>query len=314
MSTHFDTHSVALKERPEFWQKVVCDTFVQLDCHFPNREQFHGHLHARECGELSIVDVSASEQVVVRDARRIARSENEFVLVSLAHEGRAQVVQGERQALLGGGDFAIYETRRPYQLRFEGAFRQTVVQIPRASLQRRLGNIEYLTALPLSRKNPLDRLVFDFFSGLSHLDGQSSGVQHRLAEQGMDLLAIALSERGKGQALPGSRRNALLFRIKDYVSANLADTDLSLGTVSAHFGISSRYVNSMFQQEQTSFGRHLLATRLQCCARDLREPSLAGTQINEIAYRWGFTDMAYFSRVFRARYERSAREYRKEPF
>lgn len=314
MSRYFDTHSVAPKERPAFWQEVVCNTFVQLDCSFPNRERFHGRLQAHECGELSVVEVSASEQIVVRDARRIAYSDNEFVLVSLAHEGRAQVVQEDRQASLEVGDFAIYDTRRPYQLHFDGAFRQTVVQIPRASLQRRLGNIEYLTALPLSRKNPLDRLVFDFFSGLAQLDDQSAALQHRLAEQGMDLLAMALSERGKGQALPGSRRNALLFRIKDHVLARLADSELSLATVSAHFAISTRYINSLFQQEQTSFGRYLLAARLRHCARDLREPSLTGTQITEIAYRWGFTDMAYFSRVFKARYERSAREYRKESF
>lgn len=312
MSTRFDTYSVALKERPAFWQEVVCNTFVQLDCSFPNQEQFHGHLQAHECGELSIVDVCASAQSVVRDARRIAYSDNEFVLVSLAHEGRARVVQEDREALLEVGDFAIYDTRRPYQLHFDGAFRQTVVQIPRASLHRRIGNIEYLTALPLLRKNPLNRLAFDFLAGLSHLDGQLEGVQHRLAEQGMDLLAMALSEQGKGQALRGSRRNALLFRIKDHVSARLADTDLSLASVSAHFGISARYVNNLFQQEQTSFGRYVLAARLRRCARDLRESALAGTQISEIAYRWGFTDMAYFSRVFKAHYERSAREYRRE--
>lgn len=312
MSTAFDTNSVEPRHRLDYWQQVVCSTFVELDCNFPNREQFHGHLQAHEVGGLSLVEVSASEQSVVRDARRIARGDQERVLLSLAHEGRAQVLQEDRRALLDVGGFAIYDTRRPYELHFDGAFRQTVVQIPRASLHQRLGNIEYLTALPLSRNNPLDRLVFDFFAGLSRLDGQLAEAQQlRLAEQGLDLLAMALCERGKGQVQSGSRRTALLFRIKDHIQARLADSDLSLGGVSAHFGISSRYTNSLFQQEQTSFGRYLLAARLQRCARDLREPALAGAQISEIAYRWGFSDMAYFSRVFKARFDCSARDYRR---
>lgn len=315
MSTQFDTSSVAPQERLAFWQEVVCNTFVQLDCSFPDRDQFCGHLQARTCGELSVVDVCSSELQVGRDARHISHSDHEFVLVSFAHEGRAAVIQQGREAVLDVGGFAIYDTRRPYQLHFSGAFRQTVVQMPRTSLQQRFGNIEYVTALALSRNNPLDRLVFDFFSGLSLLDGQlADSQQHRLAEQGIDLLAMALAERGKGQVLPGARRNALLFRIKDHIQSRLVDPDLSLTSVSEQFGISARYVNTLFQQEQTSFGRYLLSTRLQHCARDLREPALAGARVSEIAYRWGFNDIAHFSRVFKARYEMSAREYRRETF
>lgn len=313
MSTRFDTDSVAPSERLAFWQEVVCNTFVQLDCSFPNRDQFRGHLQAQTCGDLSVVDVCAAEQRVVRGARHISHSADEFVLVSFAHEGRAEVIQQGRQASLNAGAFAIYDSRRPYQLHFDSAFRQTVVQMPRTSLQRRFGNIEYVTALSMSRNYPLDRLVFDFFSGLSSLDGQlAEPQQFRLAEQGMDLLAMALAERGKGEVLPGARRNALLFRIKDYIHKRLTDADLSLTCVSKQFGISARYVNILFQQEQTSFGRYLLNARLLHCARDLREPALAGARISEIAYRWGFNDIAHFSRVFKMRYEMSARDYRRE--
>ncbi|KPB95219.1 helix-turn-helix protein [Pseudomonas syringae pv. maculicola] len=49
---------------------------------------------------------------------------------------------------------------------------------------------------------------------------------------------------------------------------------------------------------------------MQHCANDLREPLLVNRQISEIAWRWGFSDVAYFSRVFRQRYGLPAREYR----
>lgn len=35
-------------------------------------------------------------------------------------------------------------------------------------------------------------------------------------------------------------------------------------------------------------------------------------QISEIAYQWGFSDMAYFSRAFKIRYNLSPRDYRRE--
>ncbi|GAB7533664.1 helix-turn-helix domain-containing protein [Pseudomonas sp. 3A(2025)] len=310
MNISFDTHTIAAQDRAEYWQEVVCNTFVPLGCDFPDRQHFHGRLQSHSLGELALVEVQAGQQTVVRDASRIARSDQEFVLVSLALEGRARVSQEGREAQLEVGDFAIYDTRRPYQLHFDGAFRQTVVQIPRNSLQQRLCNLEYLTALPMSRNNPLDRLVFDFLAGLPSLENQVAETQQaRLVEQGLDLLAMALSERVKGE-VQGFRSSALLLRIKDFIQGQLGDTDLSLASVSSRFGISARYINSLFQEEQTSFGRYLLASRLQRCARDLREPLLATRQISEIAYRWGFSDMAYFSRVFRKGFGMTAREYR----
>ncbi|MEN1833804.1 helix-turn-helix domain-containing protein [Pseudomonas lijiangensis] len=312
MSIQFTTDSVAPKERSDYWQEVVCNTFVPLKCQLSAPEAFRGSLRARRLGELSLVDVCAHEQTVVRDARSISYSDDEYVLVSLAREGRSRITQEGRDASLGAGDFAIYDTRRPYRLHFDGAFRQTVVQIPRASLQQRVGQLEYLTALPMSQNNPLECMVFNFLLGLAALEDQvGEHQQKRLSEQGLDLLAMALSQHSEGQSVQGSRRTALLFRIKDYVQAHLGNPELSLAEVSARFSISSRYISSLFQQEQTSFGRYLLDNRLKLCARDLREPALANRQISEIAYRWGFGDMAYFSRVFRTHYGQPAREYRR---
>lgn len=312
MSMQFNTDSVAPKERSAYWQEVVCNTFVPLECQFAAPEAFQGRLRVSRLGELTVVDVSAQQQTVVRDANRIGFGHEDYVLLSLARQGRSLVVQEGREALLDAGDFAIYDTRRPYRLHFDGAFHQTVVQIPRASLQQRLGNLEYLTALPMSRTNPFERLAFDFLLGLSGLDGQLDEPQRlRLGGQGLDLLAMALSERGKSVLTQGSRRTALLFRIKDYVQARLGNAEMDLAEVSAHFGITSRYVNSLFQQEETSFGRYVLVSRLQACARDLREPALARRQIGEIAYRWGFGDMAYFCRVFKGQFGVAAREYRR---
>ncbi|AKF43563.1 helix-turn-helix domain-containing protein [Pseudomonas fragariae (ex Marin et al. 2024)] len=312
MSIYFDTNSIVVRERAEFWQEVVCSTFVPLECAFPDRQNFQGRLRSHSVAGLGLVEVQACEQTVVRDTSSISRSDDEFVLVSLALEGRAQVSQEGREAILEVGDFAIYDTRRPYRLHFDSAFSQTVVQIPRNSLQQRLCNLEYLTALSMSRDNPLNGLVFDFFTGLAALENRvGESQQARITEQGLDLLAMALSERVKGQA-QGSRRSGLLLRIKDHIQANLADTKLSLASVSVRFGVSTRYVSSLFQDEQTSFGRYLLGSRLQRCASDLREPLLANRQISEIAWRWGFSDVAYFSRVFRQRFGVPAREYRLE--
>ncbi|KTC43662.1 AraC family transcriptional regulator [Pseudomonas sp. ABAC61] len=311
MLTRFDTDDIRPHERQAFWQEVVCATFVPLECRIGAGVDFDGRLQAHDLDVLTVVDIRASRQLVRRDRHCISRSPEEYVLINLAQEGCSQVIQDGRDAVLEQGDFAIYDTRQPYELRFCGDFHQTVLQVPYQALRERISNIEQLTALALSRKDPVARLAFDYLTGLARLDDDISiESRRRLTQQGLDLLATALAERGKGIIQPSTRRTALLYRIKNHVRANLADSELSLTGVAAAFGVTPRYINSLFQDEQASFGRFLLGARLQACAEQLRSNAQQSALISTLAYRSGFTDMAYFSRVFKARFGCSARDFR----
>lgn len=312
MTTTFDTHTVSPSQRQAYWQDVVCQTFVPLECRITTLEPFEGQLLVSSLADLTVVQVRAAGQRVRRTPPCIARSDDEYVLVSLAHQGRAQVLQDGREASLEPGDFALYDTRNPYELQFSGTFSQTVLQIPYRALRERICNIERLTALTLSRKDPVARLAFDYLAGLAALeDHTNSDAQRRLANQGLDLLAMVLGERTKDVPQPTNHRTSLLYRIKRHIRLHLVDSDLSLAKVASAFSVTPRYINSLFQDEQLSFGRFLLGERLQACACLLRDPAQQAEAISTVAYRAGFTDMAYFSRVFKARYGASPRDFRQ---
>lgn len=312
MTALFDTQTVSPRQRQAYWQDVVCQTFVPLECQITRPDAFGGQLQVSTLGELTLAQVRAAEQHVRRTSPCIARSDDEYILVSLAHQGRAQVLQDGREASLEPGDFALYDTRHPYELKFSGAFSQTVLQIPHRALRERICNIERLTAMTLSRKDPIARLAFDYLAGLATLSGEISGEsQRRLGHQGLDLLAMVLGERSKGVPQATGHRTALLYRIKQHVRSHLADSDLSLASVAGVFAVTPRYINSLFQDDGLSFGRFVLGERLQACANQLQDPAQQALAISTVAYRAGFIDMAYFSRVFKARYGTTARGFRE---
>ncbi|MFH7489647.1 AraC family transcriptional regulator, partial [Pseudomonas syringae pv. tagetis] len=72
---------------------------------------------------LALVDVQSCEQTLLRDATRIARTDDEFVLVSLELEGQAQVSHEVRDDVMKVGDFDIYDTRLPNRLNFHIALK-----------------------------------------------------------------------------------------------------------------------------------------------------------------------------------------------
>ena len=312
MPIQFTTDGAPGSRRLALWQDIVCDVYVQLDCKSDLGSAFGGSVTRAPLAKAICSEVSSQRQHVFRTPSRIARAHEEFILIALGKHGVGGVVQDGRETLIHPGEFAIYDTTRPYELHFDAAFTQTILQVPREMLQRRIAGTEALTAIAFGSDRPVQKLAHDFVrqhcQSADQIEPQHAA---RLSEQAVDLVAMALSDRLSGQALASStHRSALLYRLKAHIRAHLADPDLSLAATAAALGISPRYVNDLLSDERTSFQRHVLNERLEHCGRDLASPMLSHRQVGEIAYAWGFNDLSHFGRVFREHYGMSPRDWR----
>jgi AraC family transcriptional regulator, positive regulator of tynA and feaB len=75
--------------------------------------------------------------------------------------------------------------------------------------------------------------------------------------------------------------------------------------------LSRRYINKLFEAEQTSLGRYIWRRRLERCAAKLRDPAFAHVDISVIALEHGFNDLSHFSRAFRIQFGAAPRAYRQ---
>ena len=140
------TESVRERERLDYWRDIVCDTFVELECRAGADRGFYGSIESRDLGDIRLAKVSSTAQHVVRTSSRIARSDLEYFFLSLQLHGRGCHKQDGRIAHLTPGDFAIYDTTRPYELLFGDPFSQLVLCLPRDIVRSRLADAERLTA------------------------------------------------------------------------------------------------------------------------------------------------------------------------
>ncbi|MGH9214595.1 MAG: helix-turn-helix domain-containing protein [Acidimicrobiales bacterium] len=142
-------------------------------------------------------------------------------------------------------------------------------------------------------------------------DGSTDGA--RLATALMDLLIVALAERlDRGATMtPATVRRALLASVQTFIDQRLADSDLSPSVIAAANNISLRYLYKLFETQQTTVAGWTRQRRLERCRRDLLDPTLGDRSVSAIACRWGLTDAAHFSRLFRAAYGLPPGEYRR---
>jgi acetamidase/formamidase/AraC-like DNA-binding protein len=118
-------------------------------------------------------------------------------------------------------------------------------------------------------------------------------------------LLAAVAAAKSSSALKGrvaGTKSAVLRRISQNIENRLGDRNLNIMSVAQGEGLSSRYVQKMFEASGESFTRYLLGRRLERCREYLISPDYDHLSVSEICFLWGFNDPAHFSRSFKERY------------
>src|SRR4051794_4343757 len=224
------TEGVAEAERFELWRDLICGVFVQLDCEpvagaVPG--PFAGRITARELGPIRVSEVVTSAQRVVRSPRQIAQAREDDVLVSLQLTQECTISQDGRTATIGAGDFALYDSARPYTLHMERPFRQLVWQLPRTMLLDRAPALREHTAVRVAGASGVGAVVSAFLPARAgRLDELSPAETTQLVGLVADLLASGLGSAAGAGVEPSSAAQLHLQRAKAHIDRCLADPGL----------------------------------------------------------------------------------------
>jgi AraC-like DNA-binding protein len=246
---------------------------------------------------------------VSRTHTEIERRAGDVFFLNLPVSEGSSASQAGRLVRLRSGDFVIVDSTAPFELEFTRSFRQVSLSLPHDLLSPLLAAPWESTAVKVSGESGVGAVTSAAIRALAERGGVPDKEADRaLAQQLAELIALSL---GQVKAPPPSANRSLLLRAAhDEATRSLGDPDLTPGRVAERIGISVRYLHQLFADSGISFGRWLLARRLQHSHRDLTDPTRAHWTITDVAVHNGFRDPAYFSRAFKAHYGRSPREER----
>ena len=122
-----------------------------------------------------------------------------------------------------------------------------------------------------------------------------------------DLLAEAL--RPAAPSSREARRTALRASVRRYIHDNLSDPRLSPPRIAAANAMSVRALHALFEETDESVAQTIRRERLRRAFDDLTDS--LDDSVLDIALRWGFSDAAHFSRVFKREYGLSPSDVRE---
>lgn len=289
-------------KRFAFWRDAVCSHFARIDCFRLSDRPFAGEIATTRVNEIHFSRVRGLEHKCVRTSRQIHQSTEEAVFINLQMKGTWWSEQDGRKATLEPGDFACFDSTRPFSGIQGGEFEQLVVHVPRDLWVRRIGQTEQLTARAVRGNAHLGSLVSDALRRILSVAESAGGeTAHRLVELMLALVTTAYGELVSHGGIRGSSgRVALLYRAKALVEENLHDPGLNPEKIARALKISVRYLQELFREEDTTVSNWIWSRRLEKCRQDLSDPLLAGKSISQIAFGWGFSDFSHFSHRFKA--------------
>jgi AraC family transcriptional regulator, positive regulator of tynA and feaB len=309
----FSTSEVHARDRFALWHDVACQTIVDHTSKPASRSQFDASIEVGALADLNIVRFKVSAMEVSHTVRHIRRAPGDDLFVCQQIAGCLALEQDGRQAILNPGDITLLDPMEPYLGRFGPSSKLLVLKVPRRSLEARTGGARKLA---LRLVNPVDaepRLASQFLSLLPDCaeDLRQASVE-LVRNQALDLIASALIRTVAEEPLRlTAARSVASLNIRAAIEMRLADASLRPEAVAAACGISVRYANSILAQEGLSLGRLIIQRRLEHCRTCLNDEAHAHRPISDIAYRWGFSDMTHFSRLFKKAYGVLPREFRK---
>ncbi len=296
------TDAVPAADRLDYWREATNSLFPPTQLRRDGFEGFYGHVAWLSLGDVTIADIVSTSLDVVRSEREIHSGDDRWYELTIQIEGECAFSQDGRDIVTGPRSMVLYDSRRPYRMRFQGPYRQVSLKVPRAALRERVPSVDRLVALHLAADRIPGRFIYDLASGLCERPNDiPAALSGRLEQHVLELTATALLDETTGAPLSASHISQL-DRIKGFILAHLDDPDLSPRAIAAAHGISLRRLYELFEAEEQQVAKFVQAQRLDRIRRELGDPLMKGLPINSIALKRGFKDFSHFSRAFRRQF------------
>jgi len=308
------TRGMSPRQSIEYWNDVACNTFTAQSID-PLDPQFRAAMYRANLGDMRMALAVSTGSVVTRSSQQVARSPEAFFLLHLQLEGSSINRQDGREIELARGDFALFDSTRPYRIQFRQDTSILVLRTPQSIFRRSIPRPEDITLLPMSGRSGAgrvaSRLIQDIWEGLR--EGIPVECSGHLCRAVLDLVAGAFAAVPKVRVESASLARALRTQICHFIEERLGDQELSISSIAAAFGITCRYVHASFKGDKDTVSEYIQARRIQEAAKVLADPARSGVTIGEVAVSHGFKSQAHFARIFRARYGLAPREFRRGP-
>lgn len=294
------------------WQEILNQYYYPLELRSGAARFQVGRIALYDFGTIRVGYIESDPMTVEIQRAHTSRSSDDYIMIPITASHELGLQERNRECRIRSGDIGFIATGSPYTYHQPERTVIAAVRLPAQAVREVVPYIDDLTARRFDRDAPAVRLFNDFLrSTLRHGAELDESRALLLRRSLLDLFALAVTAPMSAEVDESSTRLAHRQRVYSYIDAHVRDADLNSGKICAALGLSDRYVQKILAEHGETLTELVRQRKMIEARRFLRDQRLKSLTVEEIAYRLGYLDAAYFSRQFRRETGVSPSEFRK---
>jgi AraC-like DNA-binding protein len=205
------------------------------------------------------------------------------------------------------GDVLVWHSTEAISIQCDSSFQILLILLPTILLKKKwTGLIPLERCSKLSQHNSLTSLGRGL---LENLWQQHMYLSKEELDAGINSVLDLLNNAQRLTCITEPDSKDIFPKMSEYIDRELRDTSLSPQKIAETFGCSLRSTHLIFSKHSKTISSEIRNRRLER-ARLILIRHANALSISAIAFKFGFTDPGHFSRLFKARYGSTPREYR----
>ncbi|HEX2590943.1 MAG TPA: helix-turn-helix domain-containing protein [Rhizomicrobium sp.] len=309
----FSTEEWPARTRLEAWREILSRKLIHSDVGELKENPFRVEAYMRALPGMRLGWGTFTPSRHERTREIVAQDNDDFFFL-MNLEGGFLTRQARREIALAPGEAALLACSELGSYIRAETGRIVCLRFPSTAFKDVLPDAYDRVARVIPRQTESLKLLTNYAYALNGSQALVTPELRGLAVRHLyDLISLSLSASGDGAAEASERSlgPARLSAIKSYITANLANPNLSVIDVARKHALSPRQVQRLFEQTGQTFSEHVQRERLNRVYLMLTNPGEACRSIGEIVFACGFGDISHFNRAFRRRYGASPSDVRK---
>lgn len=277
-----------------------------------NRSLFIGQIHTWKRSGLELASLRTNAGNITRQAGSADLDNDAECFLVSQRSGYSQITQHGTSIRLAPGELLLMDSAGHCQITPFGLIEHASLSLPRRDVYKGLKGRPAFGRISATRTcGRMLHVLMDQMCKHAGDDENPEDDPYGLQNALVSLLPSALEQAEAACVDAAVLGNANLRGcVQKLIDESLGQPGLTPAALAARLNISVRHLYRLFEEEGDSVCRYIQRARLKRSAEDLANPFLRNESITTIAYKWGFTDSAHFSRSFKKQFEQSPKDFR----
>ncbi|MGR1215849.1 transcriptional regulator FeaR [Metapseudomonas otitidis] len=275
-----------------------------------NRSLFIGDISLRDHSGLTMAHLRTNAGLIARSSNKADHDNDQHCFLVSQRSGHSQISQDGVAIHLAPGEMLLMDSVGSCEITPFGLIEHCSLSLPRREVEQVVKQRTFGKIPSGCSSGKMLHLLMDQLCREGEGPGEA-GEREAMQSAFISLLAPAMAQ--SDEELPSSEPlhgASLRSHVQKLIDDSLSQPNLTPLGLANRLNISVRHLYRLFEEQGDSVCRYIQRSRLQRSAADLANPTLRSESITAIAYKWGFTDSAHFSRSFKKHFERSPKDYR----